>query len=187
MDNLHTTYKTEIVQKLKEELKLKNVMQVPKIEKIVVNCGFGKLLAQNPEKKERIIQEILRDLALITGQKPKITVAKKSIAGFKVKKGNPVGAKVTLRGKRMFDFLERLIKIALPRTRDFRGIPEKSIDEKGNLTIGIRDALVFPEVPAEDRFFSFGFEITIVVQAKDRNSAKALYQKLGFPIRFEES
>lgn len=149
-----------------------------RIEKVVINIGLGRAL-----KDEKFMEIALRDLALITGQKPKTTLAKKSIANFKTRKGQVVGAVVTLRGKRMRDFLSRLINIALPRTRDFRGINLKSLDENGNLTIGIKEHIVFPEISGEEIRNIFGFEITVVVRAKNRDEAIKLYKTLGFPIK----
>jgi large subunit ribosomal protein L5 len=149
-----------------------------RIEKVVINIGLGRAL-----KDEKFMEIALRDLALITGQKPKTTLAKKSIANFKTRKGQIVGAIVTLRGKRMRDFLSRLINIALPRTRDFRGISLKSLDKNGNLTIGIKEHIVFPEISGEEIRNIFGFEITVVVKAKNRDEAIKLYKTLGFPIK----
>lgn len=145
---------------------------------MVINIGLGRAL-----KDEKFMEIALRDLALITGQKPKTTLAKKSIANFKTRKGQIVGAIVTLRGKRMRDFLSRLINIALPRTRDFRGISLKSLDKNGNLTIGIKEHIVFPEISGEEIRNIFGFEITVVVKAKNRDEAIKLYKTLGFPIK----
>lgn len=148
------------------------------LQKIVINIGLGRAL-----KDEKFMEIALRDLALITGQKPKTTLAKKSIANFKTRKGQIIGAIITLRGKRMRDFLSRLINIALPRTRDFRGINLKSLDKNGNLTIGIKEHIVFPEISGEEIRNIFGFEITIVVRAKNRDEAIKLYKSLGFPIK----
>ncbi len=155
----------------------KNVMAVPRIEKVVVNCGVGRFR----EEKER--EEIQKFLALITGQKPAPREARKAIASFKTRQGLVVGYQVTLRGKRMWDFLSRLINIALPRTRDFQGIPEKSFDPKGNLTIGIKEHIVFPEIIGEDYRFLFGLEVTVVTTAKKREEGIELLKLLGFPIR----
>lgn len=149
-----------------------------KIEKVVINIGLSRAL-----KDEKFMEIALRDLALITGQKPKTTLAKKSIANFKIRKGQIIGAIVTLRGKRMHDFLGRLINVALPRTRDFRGIDLKSLDKNGNLTIGIKEHIVFPEISGEEIRNIFGFEITIVVKTKNKEEAIALYKSFGFPIK----
>ncbi len=153
-------------------------MALPKIEKVVVNIGLGRAL-----KDEKFLEVALRDMALITGQKPKTTMAKKSIANFKIREGDVIGAVITLRGQKMRDFVNRLVNIALPRTRDFRGIDAKSIDKSGNLTIGVKEHIVFPEIKGEEVRNIFGFEITIVVKAKDREKALALYKTLGFPIK----
>lgn len=155
-----------------------NIMALPKIEKIVVNVGLGRTI-----KDEKFLEIAMRDLALITGQKPKTTLAKKSIANFKIREGMVIGAVVTLRNKRMNDFLSRLINTALPRTRDFRGIDAGSLDKSGNLTIGVKEHIVFPEISAEEVRNIFGFEITIVVKAKNKTEAIALYKSLGFPIK----
>ena len=153
-------------------------MASPKIEKVIINIGLGRAL-----KDEKFLEIALRDIALITGQKPKTTLAKKSIANFKIREGMVIGAVSTLRGQKMRDFIARLVKIALPRTRDFRGIDAKSIDKSGNLTIGVKEHIVFPEIKGEEVRNIFGFEITIVVKAKNKEEALALYKTLGFPIK----
>ncbi len=168
----------KVISILQKELGAKSVLALPKIEKVVVNVGLGRTL-----KDEKFLEIALKDLALITGQKPKTTLAKKSIASFKTRKGMIVGAVVTLRGKRMYDFINCLINIALPRTRDFRGINAKSVDRAGNLTIGIKEHIVFPEIKGEEVRNIFGFEITVVVKAKNREEALALYKALGFPMK----
>jgi len=171
--------KTEpILQKLQKELGIKNILALPNLQKVVVNVGLGRAL-----KDEKFLEVALRDLGLITGQKPKITLAKKSIANFKTREGAPIGAMVTLRGKRMYDFISRLINIALPRTRDFRGISAKSLDKNNNLTIGIKEHIVFPEVSGEEIKNIFGFEITLVIKAKNKDEAMALYKAMGFPMK----
>lgn len=166
---------TQILQK---ELGVKNIFALPKIVKVVINVGLGRVI-----KDEKFLELVLRDLALISGQKPKTTLAKKSIANFKTRQGMIIGAMVTLRGQRMYDFLNRLIHTALPRTRDFRGLSDTSLDKKGNLTIGIKEHIVFPEVSGEEMKNIFGFEITVVVKAKNKEEALALYKALGFPIK----
>jgi len=171
--------KTEpILQKLQKELGIKNILALPNLQKVVVNVGLGRAV-----KDEKFLEVALRDLGLITGQKPKITLAKKSIANFKTREGAPIGAMVTLRGKRMYDFISRLINIALPRTRDFRGISAKSLDKNNNLTIGIKEHIVFPEVSGEEIKNIFGFEITLVIKAKNKDEAMALYKAMGFPMK----
>ncbi|KKS44160.1 50S ribosomal protein L5 [Candidatus Azambacteria bacterium RIFOXYD1_FULL_42_11] len=149
-----------------------------RIEKVVINVGLGRTV-----RDEKFLEIVMRDLALITGQKPKTTLAKKSIANFKIRQGMVVGAVVTLRGAKMRDFLSRLVNIALPRTRDFRGLDAKSLDKNGNLTIGVKEHIVFPEISGEEVRNIFGFEITVVVKAKNRDEAIKLYKTLGFPIK----
>lgn len=167
-----------IIPVLQKELGIKNVMALPKVEKVVVNSGVGRTI-----KDEKLLALITRDLALITGQRPVLTKAKKSIASFKIREELVIGAKVTLRGARMYDFMSRLVNIALPRTRDFKGLTPESLDPKGNLTIGIKEHIVFPETSIEDIRNTFGFEVTIVVRASGKNEALALYKALGFPIK----
>lgn len=168
----------KLIQILQKELGVKNIFALPKIVKVVINVGLGKVI-----KDEKFLELVLRDLALISGQKPKTTLAKKSIANFKTRQGMIIGAMVTLRGQRMYDFLNRLIHTALPRTRDFRGLNNTSLDKKGNLTIGIKEHIVFPEVSGEEMRNIFGFEITVVVKAKNKEEALVLYKSLGFPIK----
>lgn len=171
-------YKKKIIPTLQKNLGVKNVLALPKIEKVVINIGLGRTL-----KDEKFLEVAMRDLALITGQKPKATLAKKSIANFKIRKGVIIGALVTLRGQRMDDFISRLINIALPRTRDFRGLNVKSLDKNHNLTIGVKEHIVFPEIKGEEVRNIFGFEVTIVVKARNKEEAVALYQARGFPIK----
>ena len=184
MIRLQDKYKKEVIPRMVEKFGYKNVMAVPKIEKVVLNIGIGRLLQDRSQKeKEKIYQPILDCVAQIAGQKPILTTAKKSIAGFKIREGLPVGVKVTLRGKRMEDFLERLVHVALPRSRDFEGIDPKSFDKTGNLTIGIKEHIVFPEISAEREEKIFSFEITITTTAKTREEGTELLRSLGFPIR----
>ena len=177
MSSLQEKYKKDIIPAMRAKFGYKNAMAVPKIEKVVVNCGVGRFR----EEKER--EEIQKFLALITGQKPAPRPAKKAIAAFKTRKGLVIGYQVTLRGKRMWDFISRLINIALPRTRDFQGIDEKSFDPKGNLTIGIKEHIVFPEIIGADYRFLFGLEITVVTTAKKKEEGVELLKLLGFPIK----
>lgn len=163
---------------LKEQLHMSNIFEVPRIEKVVLNVGAGRIL-----KDEKALEHIVQDLARIGGQKMVGTQAKKAIASFKTRIGMTIGYKATLRGARMYDFIDRLIHVALPRTKDFRGIDQKSVDERGNLTIGIKEHIVFPEVSTEHARNIFGFEITVVVRAKKREHAIALYRALGFPLK----
>jgi len=184
MEHLREKYIKEVVPALQEKFGYKNKMAVPKITKVVVNTGFGKLIAgKSSEEQKKIYEAIIENLALITGQKPVLKRAKKSISAFKVREGMPLGAVVILRKKRMYDFLERLIHIALPRTRDFRGIEPKSIDEKGNLTYGVKEQIIFPEILPEKVKNIFGLEITIATTAKNRERGLELLRLMGFPIK----
>ena len=160
-------------------------MQSKDLEKIVVGIGVGKL-RQNAQFENSILPEIPKDIAAITGQKPQPRPAKQSIAGFKLREGNMVGLKVTLRGKRMRDFLARMVNVALPRVRDFRGIDPKQIDNAGNLTIGFREHTVFPEISPEESKFDFGFQVTLVSGTKNKEQARAVFDKLNIPFEKEE-
>jgi large subunit ribosomal protein L5 len=174
---LRTKYTAEVVPALKEQFGYKNVMQVPRLEKIVVNIGLGEALTN-----AKAVDAAVGDLALITGQRAIVTKAKKSIATFKVREGNPIGAKVTLRGERMWDFLERLTRVALPRIRDFRGISGKSFDGRGNYTLGLKEQLSFPEIEFDKIDRLRGLEITIVTTAKSDEESKKLLALLGMPF-----
>jgi large subunit ribosomal protein L5 len=182
MSNLQEKYKKEIVSELKKELGLKNVLQCPKVEKIVVNVGIGKLVVKDSGKKDEILKKITKDLARITGQKPQVRPAKKSVSGFSLRQGMPIGLRVTLRGKRMYHFLERLNGIVFPRVRDFQGIKLSCFDKNGNITIGIQEQLVFPEIPADETDFFFGMEITIVTSTTKKEHGVLLLRKLGVPL-----
>lgn len=179
---LQEKYQKEVIPAMKEKFGYKNDLAVPKIEGTIVNVGIGSS-ALKDEKTQEIIS---KGLTLITGQKPVPTLARKAIAGFKTRKGMVVGLKITLRGKRMFEFLSRLINVALPRTRDFRGLSPKSIDQGGNLTIGIKEHIIFPEISGEDIKKVFGLEVTVISSAKKRKEALELFKLLGFPIKKEE-
>lgn len=177
-------YKKEVIPAMMAKFGLKNAMAVPKIEKVIINSGFGKMITEKTsDEQKKICDAILNDLSLITGQKPNLTRAKKSISGFKIREGISIGARVTLRGKKMVDFLERLVYVALPRSRDFRGIDQKSFDKKGNLSIGIKEHICFPEVSPEKVRNIFGFEVTIVTTAKKREEGIELFKLLGFPVK----
>ncbi|MGB9761831.1 MAG: 50S ribosomal protein L5 [Caldimicrobium sp.] len=176
--DLRERYHQEIKPRLMEKFKYKNIHQVPKIEKIAVNMGLGEAVT-NP----KIIDQALEELALITGQRPKICKARKSIAGFKLRKGMPIGVMVTLRGKRMYDFLTRLIHVALPRVRDFKGLPRSGFDGRGNYTLGISDHTIFPEVDVSKIDKIKGMSITIVTTAKTDDEAYELLKELGMPFR----
>jgi large subunit ribosomal protein L5 len=175
---LKQKYETEIKQALGKELNITNVMAIPKLEKIVINMGLGEA-TQNV----KIMDPLVADLASIAGQKPVTTKAKKSIAAFKVREGMPIGAMVTLRGDTMYEFLDRLISIALPRVRDFRGVSSKSFDGRGNYTLGLRDQLIFAEIDYAKVDKLKGMNVTIVTTAADDNGARALLKGFGMPFR----
>jgi large subunit ribosomal protein L5 len=175
---LKEKYQKEIRPALQKELGLNNLMAVPRLEKIVLNMGLGEA-TQNV----KIMDPLVADLASVAGQKPVTTRAKKSIAAFKVREGMPIGAMVTLRGDIMYEFLDRLISVALPRVRDFRGVSTKSFDGRGNYTLGMRDQLIFPEVDYARVDKLKGMNVTIVTTAKDDNQARALLRQFGIPFR----
>lgn len=184
MLSLKEKYNKEVMQAMKEKFGYKNNMAVPKIEKVVVNTGFGRLVSDKTnDEKKKIATAIAEDLAAIAGQAPVLTKAKKSIAGFKIRDGMVVGAMVALRRKKMYDFLDRLIHIALPRLRDFRGIDAKSVDENGNLTVAIKEHIAFPEISPEKSKVMFGFEAVITTTAKNKEEGTELFRLLGFPMR----
>jgi large subunit ribosomal protein L5 len=170
-------YNKEVITALKEEFKLKNVFQVPRIEKVIVNVGIGKFL-----KDGNMVKDIEESMRAITGQKPVLTKSRKSIAGFKIREGLEVGMKVTLRGKRKWDFIERLVSSALPRVRDFQGIKATSVDSGGNLNIGIKEHMIFPEIAPEHVKNIFSLQVTVASNAKNREKGMSLFRKLGFPI-----
>ena len=173
-------YNDEIRARLRDELGLPNIMMVPTIEKISINMGVGAAL-----QKQSLLEGALTDLEIISGQKPITTRAKKSIAGFKLREGNPIGAKVTLRGDRMWEFLDRLITLAIPRIRDFRGLPATSFDGHGNYTFGVTEQLIFPEVDYDRVDATRGMDITIVTTARTNAEGKALLDAFGFPFKRE--
>jgi large subunit ribosomal protein L5 len=175
---LKDKYLKEIKPALLKELGLNNTMAVPRLEKIVLNMGLGEA-TQNV----KVMDPLMADLGLITGQKPVVTRAKKSIAAFKVREGMPIGAMVTLRGDKMYEFLDRLVSTALPRVRDFKGVSTKSFDGRGNYTLGIRDQLIFPEIDYSHVDKLKGMNVTIVTTAKDDQQARALLQHFGIPFR----
>jgi large subunit ribosomal protein L5 len=175
---LKEKYHSEIKQSLKKELGIENSMAVPRLEKIVINMGLGEA-TQNV----KIMDPLLADLGAIAGQKAVITKAKKSIAAFKLREGMPIGAMVTLRGDKMYEFLDRLISVALPRVRDFRGVSVKSFDGRGNYTLGLRDQLIFPEIDYSKVDKTKGMNVTIVTSAKDDNEARSLLKSFGMPFR----
>ncbi len=175
---LKVKFDQEILPKLREELGINNVMAVPRLEKIVVNCGVGKATQQ-----QSLLEGALRDLAQITGQQPVATKAKTSIAGFKLREGQRIGAKVTLRGARMWEFYDRLVTLAIPRIRDFRGLSPKSFDGRGNYTFGVTEQLIFPEIDYDKLDSTRGMDITIVTTARNDEEGRALLKALGFPFR----
>ena len=178
MNRLRVQYTEEIAPALFKELSLENVMQIPKIQKVVVNIGVGDAL-DNP----KALDEAVKDLTTITGQKPVVTKAKKSIANFKLREGRAIGTKVTLRGDKMWAFLDRLINVALPRVRDFRGISADSFDGRGNYTLGLDEQLIFPEINYDEVDSIRGMEITIVTTAENDDQARALLSKFKMPFR----
>lgn len=175
---LKAKYNDEIAQALKAELGKPNIHQVPRLEKIVVNMGVGSAVQDSKQ-----LDNAVEDLRIITGQQPKICRAKKSIASFKVRTGMPIGAKVTLRGERMWEFLDRVLAMAIPRIRDFRGIPSTSFDGRGNYTLGITEQLVFTEIDYDKVDKVRGMDITFVTTADNDDDARALFEALGFPFR----
>jgi len=175
---LKEQYLEEIRPRMREEFNYRNDLEVPKIEKIVVNIGVGEAIANN-----RALDAAIGDLTLITGQKPVVTRAKKSIAAFRLRAGMPIGAMVTLRGEKMYEFMDRLVNIALPRVRDFRGISPKSFDGRGNYTLGLREQLLFPEIDYDKIDKTRGMEVSIVTSAKSDEEGRRLLGLLGMPFR----
>jgi large subunit ribosomal protein L5 len=179
---MKTRYREELVPSLKDQLGLSNVMQVPRLEKIVVNMGVGDAL-----KDGRMLDAAVEDLTTITGQKPVITRARKSIAGFKLREGNAIGVKVTLRGDRMWEFFDRLVSLAIPRIRDFRGLDNRSFDGRGNYTFGLTEQLIFPEIDYDKVLKVRGMDITIVTTARSDDEGRTLLRALGFPLMREDA
>ena len=177
MNNLKKLYKEKVVPELMKEFQLKSIMQAPKIEKIVINAGIGDATSDSKN-----VEYAYNELQLITGQKPVKTRAKKSIATFKLKEGQEIGVKVTLRDDRMWNFLEKLIKVAIPRIRDFRGLSPKSFDGKGNCTIGIKEQIIFPEIHYDDVKRIRGFDITFVISSNNDKMSYQLLKSLGMPF-----
>jgi large subunit ribosomal protein L5 len=178
MARLEQYYNEKIAPALKEELGLDNVMQIPKITKITLNMGVGEAVAN-----KKVMEHAVSDLEMISGQKPIVTYARKSIAGFKIRDGWPIGCKVTLRRERMYEFLDRLVSIAIPRIRDFRGLPAKSFDGRGNYSLGIKEQIVFPEIDYEKVDTIRGLDITITTSAANDDQARALLKGFNFPIK----
>lgn len=178
MNRLLTKYKEQVVPKLMEKFGYSTVMEVPKIEKIVVNMGIGDSISNS-----KLLDAAVEDLTTITGQKPIVTKAKKSIAVFKIRENMPIGAKVTLRSERMFEFLDKLVTISLPRVRDFRGVNPNSFDGRGNFSLGIKEQLIFPEINYDKVLKIRGMDIVIVTTAKTDEEGRALLSMLGMPFR----
>ncbi len=178
MANLKKLYETELRGKLKEELGLANVMEVPRITKITLNMGVGEAVGD-----KKILDAAVADMQRISGQKPVVTKARKSIAGFKIRDGWPIGAKVTLRGERMYEFLERLVGIAIPRIRDFRGISPKSFDGRGNFAMGVTEQIIFPEIEYDKVDKLRGMDITITTTARNNDEGRALLKAFNFPFK----
>lgn len=178
MQDIKSLYKEEVVAKLTETFQYANVMEIPKIEKVVINMGLGDAISNN-----KVLESAVEEVKLISGQKPVITKAKKSIAAFKLRQGMPIGCMVTLRQERMFDFLTRLVNVALPRVKDFKGISGKSFDGNGNYTLGIKEQIIFPEIEYDKVDKIKGLNISIVTTAKTDAEAKELLKLLGMPFR----
>jgi len=178
MSRLIKKYRKEVIPAMQKEFGIENVMAVPKIKKVVLNVGVGKML-----KDDKMIEKVVQDLARLTGQKPVYRKAKRSIASFKIRQGMNIGVSVTLRGKRMYDFMDRLISVALPRSKDFRGIDTENFDKNGNLNFGIRESSIFPEVTYETLKDIFSLEVTVATTAEDKQKGIALLRYLGFPIK----
>lgn len=184
MVKLQEKYQKEVVPKMMEKFGYQSKMAVPKIKKVIINTGFGKLMVQKTkDEQKKFCDYVLDQLTQISGQKPILTKAKKSISAFKTRQGLPIGAKITLRRNKMFDFLEKLINITLPRSRDFQGIPLTSFDKSGNLNIGIKEHIAFPEISPEKAPLILGIEITVATTAKNKKEGLELFKLLGFPLK----
>ena len=178
MARLQDHYRESVVKQLTEQFGYKSVMQVPRIEKITLNMGVGEAIAD-----KKVMDHAVGDMTKIAGQKPVITKARKSIANFKIREGYPIGCKVTLRGRRMYEFLDRLVTVAIPRIRDFRGIPARSFDGRGNFNMGVREQIIFPEIDFDAVDAMRGMDIAITTTAKTDAEAKALLEAFNFPFR----
>lgn len=178
MNEMKQIYLDKVVPSMMEKFNYKSVMQVPKIEKIVINMGIGDAV-----QNSKLLDNAVEELALISGQKPVITRAKKSIAGFRLREGMPIGTKVTLRGERMYEFLQKLIRVALPRVRDFRGVSSKSFDGRGNYTLGVKEQLIFPEIDYDKVGKIRGMDIVIVTTSETDEEARELLAQLGMPFK----
>ena len=178
MNRLRQKYENEVKNQMVEKFGYKSVMQIPTIDKIVINMGIGDAVSNS-----KVLDEAVAELALITGQKPVITRAKKSIAGFRLREGMPIGCKVTLRGERMYDFLDKLVSVSLPRVRDFRGVSKKSFDGRGNYTLGVKEQLIIPEIDFDKVNKVRGMDIVVVTTANTDEEARELLTQLGMPFQ----
>jgi large subunit ribosomal protein L5 len=178
MAKLHDKYKETVIAELSKKFGFTSVMQVPRIEKITLNMGVGEAVAD-----KKVMEHALRDMTAIAGQKPVVTVARKSVAGFKIREGYPIGCKVTLRGERMWEFLERLVDISIPRIRDFRGLSAKSFDGRGNYAMGVREQIIFPEIDYDKIDKIRGLDIVITTTAKNDEEGRALLDAFNFPFK----
>jgi large subunit ribosomal protein L5 len=178
MARLQQYYREQVVPRLRSDLKIENLMQVPRIAKITVNMGVGEAVAD-----KKVMDAAVSDLVKITGQKPLITKSRKAIASFKIRAGLPIGAKVTLRGRRMYEFLDRLINIAMPRIRDFRGVSPRAFDGQGNYSLGVKEQIIFPEIQYDQIDQVRGMDITITTTARDDRHGRALLEAFNFPFR----
>ncbi|HHX58647.1 MAG TPA: 50S ribosomal protein L5 [Candidatus Moranbacteria bacterium] len=178
MNSFQKKYQEEVVAKMMEELKIDNQMAVPRFEKVALNIGLSRA-----EKDQNFIENVTKDIRSITGQAPTITKAKKAISGFKIRQGQKVGMRVTLRGKKMWDFLDRFVGVALPRTKDFQGISLSNLDERGNLNLGIKEQLIFPEIRSDETDTIFGLQVNIKTTAESKEEGLKLFKLMGFPIK----
>src|SRR3989344_2024240 len=184
MQDMKTKYEKEVIPAMQKKFGYSNIMAVPKVEKVVINTGFGRLITSRAgDDLRKTLEGITQDVSAIAGQHATLTKAKHSIAGFKLREGSPVGAKVTLRGKRMYQFLDRLVNVVLPRSRDFRGIDLSTVDAKGNLALGIKEHIFFPEISPEKVRDIFGLQITVATSARNKKEGVELFRVLGFPLK----
>lgn len=187
MDTLQKKYKEQVIPQMMEKFGYKNPMAVPYIEKVTINSSFGKLAATKTSgERERIQNDISQDLALISGQRPKLIKSKKSIAGFKLRENIEIAAMSTLRRHKMWDFIERLIYLSLPRSRDFKGLDDKTVDQNGNMNIGFKEHINFPEIYSEKEKAIFGLQVTITTTAKNHEKGVELFRLMGFPMKEEK-
>ncbi|MGM0439233.1 MAG: 50S ribosomal protein L5 [Patescibacteria group bacterium] len=184
MEDLKEKFNKEVIDEMVEEFDYDSTMAVPRLEKVSINVGIGERVKdKSSDKQKEIIDYFVRDIGLIAGQKPVVTKAKKSIAGFNIRKGDPVGVKVTLRDEKMNNFVEKMVNLVFPGLRDFRGLNPDSVDDSGNLTIGVEEHISFPEIPADDRDDIFSLQVTITNTAENKEEGLALFQKLDFPFK----